>query len=113
MFLFYVLIFSKKGDTIQGGTLFKGGHYLGKYGIQNVDETKLESSESHQIRFQAQIGKKVAAILTGGKWKTLIAVEKSHVKHHQRPDLSLQYSLFYRSQKVKNRIQKKVKRIRQ
>ena len=24
--------FFKKGDTIQGGTLFKGGHYLRKYG---------------------------------------------------------------------------------
>ena len=32
-FLFYVLSFFKKGDTIQGGTLFKGGHYLRKYGI--------------------------------------------------------------------------------
>ena len=34
MFLFYVctkLFF--KGETIQGGTLFKGGHYLGKYSI--------------------------------------------------------------------------------
>ena len=28
----YVLSFFKKGDTIQGGTLFKGGHYLRKYG---------------------------------------------------------------------------------
>ena len=33
MFLFYVLSFFKKGDTIQGGTLYKGGHYLRKYGI--------------------------------------------------------------------------------
>ena len=33
MFLFYVLTFSKKGDIIQGGTLFKGGHYLRKYGM--------------------------------------------------------------------------------
>ena len=33
MFLFYVLSLNKKGDTIQGGTLFKGGHYLRKYGI--------------------------------------------------------------------------------
>ena len=33
MFLFYVLSIFKKGDTIQGGTLFKGGHYLRKYGI--------------------------------------------------------------------------------
>ena len=32
MFLFYVLTFFKKGDIIQGGTLFKGGHYLRKYG---------------------------------------------------------------------------------
>ena len=28
----YLLSFFKKGDTIQGGTLFKGGHYLRKYG---------------------------------------------------------------------------------
>ena len=35
MFLFYVLSFFKNGDTIQGGTLFKGGHYLRKYGICN------------------------------------------------------------------------------
>ena len=35
MFLFYVLGFFKNGDTIQGGTLFKGGHYLRKYGILN------------------------------------------------------------------------------
>ena len=33
MFLFYVLSFFKKGDTIQGGTLIKGGHFLRKYGI--------------------------------------------------------------------------------
>ena len=32
MFLFYLLSFFKKGNTIQGGTLFKGGHYLRKYG---------------------------------------------------------------------------------
>ena len=33
MFLFYVLTFFKKGGIIQGGTLFKGGHYLRKYGM--------------------------------------------------------------------------------
>ena len=33
MFLFYVISFFKKGDTIQGGTLFKGGKYMRKYGI--------------------------------------------------------------------------------
>ena len=38
MSLFYVLSFFKKGDTIQGGTLFKGGHYLRKYGAQAHDE---------------------------------------------------------------------------
>ena len=32
MFLFYILSFFKKGDTIQGGKLFKGGHYSRKYG---------------------------------------------------------------------------------
>ena len=32
MFLFYVLSFFKKGDSIQGGTLFKEGDYLRKYG---------------------------------------------------------------------------------
>ena len=32
MLFSYVLGFFKKGDTIQGGTLFKGGHYLRKYG---------------------------------------------------------------------------------
>ena len=32
MFLFYVLTFFKKGDTIQEEKLFKGGHYLRKYG---------------------------------------------------------------------------------
>ena len=32
--LFYVLSFFKKGDTIQEGTSFKGGHYLQKYDIQ-------------------------------------------------------------------------------
>ena len=32
MLLFYVLSFFKKGDIIQGGTLFKGGYYLRKYG---------------------------------------------------------------------------------
>ena len=46
MFHFYVLRFFKNGDTIQGGTLFKGGHYLRKYGIfalkslQNKNDVK-------------------------------------------------------------------------
>ena len=33
MFLFYALSFFKKVETIQGGTLFKVGHYLRKYGM--------------------------------------------------------------------------------
>ena len=36
MFLFYVLSVFKKGDTIQGGTLFKGGHNLRKYYVVHV-----------------------------------------------------------------------------
>ena len=36
MFLFYVLSFYKIGDTIHRGTLFKGGHYLRKYGILKI-----------------------------------------------------------------------------
>ena len=36
MFLFYVLSFFKKGDTIQGGTLFKGGQYLRKYSMSKT-----------------------------------------------------------------------------
>ena len=31
--LYHVLSFFKKGDTIQGRTLFKGGHYIMKYGM--------------------------------------------------------------------------------
>ena len=40
MLLFYVLSFFKKGGTIQGGTLSKGGggHYLRKYGIGGEGE---------------------------------------------------------------------------
>ena len=33
----YLLSFFKKGDTIQGGTLFKRGHYLRKYGTYLVE----------------------------------------------------------------------------
>ena len=33
MFLFYVLSFFKKGDTIHSFCIIQGGHYLGKYGI--------------------------------------------------------------------------------
>ena len=42
MFLFYVLSFFKKGDTIQGGTLFKGGHYLRKYGSLHENPQRLK-----------------------------------------------------------------------
>ena len=52
MFLFYVLSFFKKGDTIQGGKLFKGGHYLRKYGIltfeflfQDFDKADVDKKE--------------------------------------------------------------------
>ena len=50
MFLFYVLSFFKKGDTIQGGTLFKGGHYLRKYGISfSYDHGLIETTEQTDI----------------------------------------------------------------
>ena len=42
MFLFYVLSFFKRGDTIQEGTLFKGGHYLRKCGIQKWLKIKIQ-----------------------------------------------------------------------
>ena len=34
----------KRGDTIQGRTLYKGGHYLRKYGMYIVSVTMLKSS---------------------------------------------------------------------
>ena len=40
MILFYVLSFFNKGYTIQAGTLFKGGHYLRKYGNKGLDENR-------------------------------------------------------------------------
>ena len=44
MFLFYLLSFFKVGDTIQEGPLFKGGHYLRKYGTYlKTKHTKLLS----------------------------------------------------------------------
>ena len=45
MFLFYVLSFYKEGDTIQGGTLFKGGHHLRKYGNSENHRTVLTHVE--------------------------------------------------------------------
>ena len=62
MFLFYVLSFFKKGDTIQGGTLFKGGHYLRKYGIYlnvectcNVDGTIGTSNTCDKVNGRCNI----------------------------------------------------------
>ena len=54
MFLFYVLSFFKKGDTIQGGTLFKGGHYLRKYGTcflkywRHLVDSSFEQGTTHK-----------------------------------------------------------------
>ena len=50
-FEFYVLkgppILWKRGDTIQGRTLYKGGHYLRKYGIWiKIIQTKIENNEA-------------------------------------------------------------------
>ena len=38
-----VLSFFEKGDTIQGGSFFKGGHYLRKYGNQLTKQSKVFS----------------------------------------------------------------------
>ena len=46
MFLFYVLSFFRKKETIQGGTLFKGGHYLRKYNILMRKIQKMKTSNS-------------------------------------------------------------------
>ena len=46
MFLFYVLSLFKKGDTIQGGSLFKGGHYLRKYGISVLIDVQANLPET-------------------------------------------------------------------
>ena len=42
----YDYILWKRGDIIQGRTLYKGGHYLRKYGIL------VENSNSHNITAQ-------------------------------------------------------------
>ena len=58
MFLFHVLSFFKKGDTIQGGTLFKGGHYLRKYGTLFIwCDNQLEFSRSSAFKQKFQISK--------------------------------------------------------
>ena len=52
MFLFYVLSIFKNGDTIQGGTLFKGGHYLRKLEFESlVLTTECVSSASNFVGF--------------------------------------------------------------
>ena len=53
MFLFYVISFFKTGDTIQGGTLFKGGQYLGKYGKWNFIERLLKMSKKFRKKNQS------------------------------------------------------------
>ena len=51
MFLFYLLSFFKKGDTIQGGTLFKGGFYLRKYGNYLCYELKCLVGPDWSLKF--------------------------------------------------------------
>ena len=60
MFLFYVLSFFKKGDTIQRGTLFKGGHYLRKYGIhlkfrRIIPQNSLKSPKLVQLLIRCDV----------------------------------------------------------
>ena len=51
--------FFKKGNTIQGGTLFKGGHYLRKYGmyvfIYNFFSGGMKDMYEEVIKFGADI----------------------------------------------------------
>ena len=61
MFHFYVLNFLKKGDTIQGGTLFKGGHYLRKYGVYNL--------RFYQVWYQVIVKATVFGIFEDFKFK--------------------------------------------
>ena len=69
MFLFYVPSFFKKGDTIQEGTLLKGGHCLRKYGIYQKGNSQpilaickyiltlvLSNLTKNQKKSQAKIG---------------------------------------------------------
>ena len=58
MFLLYVLSFFRKGDTIQGGTLFKGGQYLRKYGIyaSNVNSSSKAGSKVKDDSIQKSFG---------------------------------------------------------
>ena len=56
MFLFYVLSFFKKGDTIQGGTSFKGGQYLRKYGILAEFSPDREAAEMSYCKCLRVIG---------------------------------------------------------
>ena len=55
MILFYGLRFFKKGDTIQGGSLFKGGHYLRKYGISVLIDVQANLPETSPL-FVCPIG---------------------------------------------------------
>ena len=55
MFLFYVLSFFIKGGTIQGGTLFKGGHYLYSYSIQKRQPLSLAILGPFMIIFFRQL----------------------------------------------------------
>ena len=55
MFLFYVLSFFKKGDTIQGGTLFKRGHYLRKYGICSYLVTHIPRLLLRMVSFRVHV----------------------------------------------------------
>ena len=55
MFLFYVLSFFKKGDTIQGGTIFKEIRYTGAHTsiFQEQDKEKSASNSIHDQKMKA------------------------------------------------------------
>ena len=53
--MFRVLSFFKNGGTIQRGTLFKGGHYLRKYGIYTFVSQKKNHNKEIGITSKLQL----------------------------------------------------------
>ena len=49
MFLFYLLSFFKKGDTIQGGTLFKGGDIIKGNTVLAINHAHSKAETTIQI----------------------------------------------------------------
>ena len=78
MFLFYVRSFFKKGDTIQGGTLIKGGLYFRKYGKWPL----LDLAKDHEYWF------------TWNEYSSFFKMQNSHLLkrfNHSLKSISLSF----------------------